>query len=108
MKRIDPVVLKVLGLTLVIALVVIGVNIGAKAYEITQAPWWLLLTLPFMPFLTVLVITLIAWSINPNLVFDSKCKHESDGISRLSNPPKNKCKKCGEFYSADVLKGGGQ
>ncbi len=103
MKSIDPVVLKVLGLTILIALVFIGINTGAKTYGITQATWWLLLTVPFMPFLTVFVIALIAWSINPNLVFDGKCKHESDGISRLSNPPKNKCKKCGEFYNPRTL-----
>lgn len=103
MKPIDPVVKKVLGLMLLVALVVVGVNIGAKTYGITQAPWWFLLTVPFMPFLTVLAITLIAWSINPNYVFDGKCKHESDGISRLSNPPKNKCKKCGEFYNPHAL-----
>lgn len=99
MKAIDPVVKQALGLTLVIALVVIGVNVGAKTYGITQAPWWFLLTVPFMPLLTILAIAIIAWSINPNLVFDTKCKHESDGIRRLSSPPKNKCKKCGEFYS---------
>lgn len=72
MKRIDPVVLKVVGLTILIAIVFIGINIGAKTYEITKAPWWFLLTVPFMPFLTVLAITLIAWLNNPNLVFDSK------------------------------------
>lgn len=27
-----------------------------------------------------------------------KCEHESDGIMYTSNPPKLKCKKCGEFY----------
>ena len=26
------------------------------------------------------------------------CQHESDGAIYCSNPPKNKCKKCGEFY----------
>jgi len=26
------------------------------------------------------------------------CKHESDGLIYTSNPPQNKCKKCGEFY----------
>jgi hypothetical protein len=26
------------------------------------------------------------------------CKHESDGSIYTSNPPQNKCKKCGEFY----------
>ncbi|MFP1026446.1 hypothetical protein ACLDZY_06545 [Acinetobacter baumannii] len=35
------------------------------------------------------------------------CKHESDGSHLLSKPPKTKCKKCGEIYSADVLKGEG-
>lgn len=33
------------------------------------------------------------------------CRHESDGTNRLSLPPKTKCKKCGKFYSANVLKG---
>ncbi|MEI1663266.1 hypothetical protein V8P84_07135 [Acinetobacter baumannii] len=36
------------------------------------------------------------------------CKHESDGTNRLSLPPKTKCKKCGEFYSAHELKEGDQ
>ncbi len=27
-----------------------------------------------------------------------ECKHESDGLDYLSNPPKTRCKKCGEFY----------
>lgn len=35
------------------------------------------------------------------------CRHESDGTNRLSLPPKTKCKKCGKFYSANVLKGEG-
>ncbi len=26
------------------------------------------------------------------------CKHESDDMIYTSHPPKNKCKKCGEFY----------
>ncbi len=26
------------------------------------------------------------------------CEHESDGLVYCSNPPQNKCKKCGEFY----------
>ncbi len=26
------------------------------------------------------------------------CDHESDGLIYTSNPPQNKCKKCGEFY----------
>jgi len=26
------------------------------------------------------------------------CEHESDGMIYTSNPPQNKCKKCGEFY----------
>jgi hypothetical protein len=26
------------------------------------------------------------------------CNHESDGLIYNSNPPQNKCKKCGEFY----------
>ncbi|QXB47676.1 hypothetical protein [Acinetobacter seifertii] len=76
MKSIDPVVLKVMGLTILIALVFIGINTGAKTYGITQAPWWFLLTVSFMPFLTVLAITLIAWEINPNLVFDSKERNQ--------------------------------
>ncbi|HDX6210115.1 TPA: hypothetical protein RP468_002706 [Acinetobacter baumannii] len=37
-----------------------------------------------------------------------ECRHESDGTNRLSLPPKTKCKKCGKFYSANVLKGEGQ
>ena len=37
-----------------------------------------------------------------------ECKHESDGTNRLSFPPKTKCKKCGEFYSAHELKEGDQ
>lgn len=36
-----------------------------------------------------------------------ECRHESDGTNRLSLPPKTKCKKCGKFYSANVLKGEG-
>ncbi|MDP7845786.1 hypothetical protein LPS07_05510 [Acinetobacter pittii] len=36
-----------------------------------------------------------------------ECRHESDGTNRLSLPPKTKCKKCGEFYSTNVLKGEG-
>lgn len=27
-----------------------------------------------------------------------ECKHEDDGMVYCSNPPQNKCKKCGEFY----------
>lgn len=27
-----------------------------------------------------------------------KCEHESNGLSYMSNPPQNKCLKCGEFY----------
>lgn len=27
-----------------------------------------------------------------------ECEHEPDGNIYTSNPPKNKCKKCGEFY----------
>lgn len=27
-----------------------------------------------------------------------ECKHESDGSFLLSDPPRTKCKKCGEFY----------
>lgn len=34
-----------------------------------------------------------------------KCTHKSDGSHLLSNPPKTKCKKCGEFYSVNKLKG---
>lgn len=37
-----------------------------------------------------------------------ECKHESDGSHLLSNPPKTKCKKCGEFYSVYELKEGDQ
>lgn len=29
---------------------------------------------------------------------DLKCQHESDGNIYCSNPPQNKCVKCGEFY----------
>lgn len=29
---------------------------------------------------------------------DEKCEHESDGMIYCSNPPQNKCTKCGEFY----------
>lgn len=28
----------------------------------------------------------------------NRCQHESDGLIYTSNPPQNKCKKCGEFY----------
>lgn len=28
-----------------------------------------------------------------------KCEHERDGLSYYTNPPKNKCMKCGEFYT---------
>ncbi|WP_455799082.1 hypothetical protein [Acinetobacter baumannii] len=37
-----------------------------------------------------------------------ECKHESDGTNRLSLPPKTRCWKCGEFYSAHELKEGDQ
>ncbi len=30
--------------------------------------------------------------------FPEKCQHKSDGLIYTSNPPQNKCKKCGEFY----------
>ncbi len=38
--------------------------------------------------------------INRNQVaFDIKrCQHEHDGMIYTSNPPQNKCIKCGEFY----------
>jgi hypothetical protein len=29
---------------------------------------------------------------------DPQCRHESDGMIYTSNPPQNKCKKCGAFY----------
>ena len=32
------------------------------------------------------------------LVVNEVCKHESDGLRYTSNPPQNKCKKCGKFY----------
>lgn len=28
----------------------------------------------------------------------NKCQHEHDGLIYTSNPPQNKCVKCGEFY----------
>lgn len=31
-----------------------------------------------------------------------KCKHQSDGSILFSNPPKYKCKYCGEFYDINV------
>ncbi len=32
-------------------------------------------------------------------MFDNyRCDHKSDGTVYTSNPPQNKCKKCGEFY----------
>lgn len=71
MKRLDPIVLKIMGLALLFAIVFIGISIGAKAYGITRAPWWFLLTVLFMPFTTVLAITLGAWGVDPNLVFDT-------------------------------------
>lgn len=30
------------------------------------------------------------------------CEHKSDNIRYCSNPPKNKCIKCGKFYSVDA------
>lgn len=33
-----------------------------------------------------------------NQYFIRKCEHESDGLSYMTNPPQNKCLKCGEFY----------
>lgn len=30
--------------------------------------------------------------------FVEECQHESDGMIYTSNPPQNKCNKCGEFY----------
>lgn len=39
---------------------------------------------------------------------NGECKHESDGSFLLSDPPRTKCKKCGEFYSAHELKEGDQ
>lgn len=32
------------------------------------------------------------------MIDNYKCNHESDGMCYTSNPPKNKCKKCGKFY----------
>ncbi len=29
---------------------------------------------------------------------DAECQHESEEIGYTSNPPQNRCKKCGEFY----------
>lgn len=29
---------------------------------------------------------------------EEDCEHENDGMVYCSNPPQNKCKKCGEFY----------
>lgn len=37
---------------------------------------------------------------------NGECKHESDGSFLLSDPPRTKCKKCGEFYFK-ALKGEG-
>jgi hypothetical protein len=31
-------------------------------------------------------------------MIDNYCEHESDGLIYTSNPPKNKCVKCEEFY----------
>ena len=31
-------------------------------------------------------------------MIDNYCEHVSDGLIYTSNPPKLKCKKCGEFY----------
>ncbi|MDO7443709.1 hypothetical protein Q5X61_08125 [Acinetobacter baumannii] len=36
------------------------------------------------------------------------CNHESNGVAMLSNPPVFKCKKCGENYKKQALKGGGE
>lgn len=33
-----------------------------------------------------------------SLIDNYKCNHESDGLIYTSNPPKNKCVKCKEFY----------
>ena len=33
-----------------------------------------------------------------DMIENYKCDHESDGMCYTSNPPQNKCKKCGEFY----------
>jgi hypothetical protein len=33
-----------------------------------------------------------------SMIDNYKCDHESDGLIYTSNPPQNKCKKCGEFY----------
>lgn len=34
-----------------------------------------------------------------HLIIDKyQCKHESDGMCCTSEPPQNKCIKCGEFY----------
>lgn len=35
------------------------------------------------------------------------CNHESNGIARLSSPPTFQCKKCGECYREQALKGEG-
>jgi hypothetical protein len=33
-----------------------------------------------------------------SMIDNYKCNHESDGLIYTSNPPKNKCVKCREFY----------
>ncbi|MFV5310602.1 hypothetical protein, partial [Acinetobacter baumannii] len=35
------------------------------------------------------------------------CNHESNGVAMLSNPPVFKCRKCGENYKKQALKGEG-
>ncbi len=32
------------------------------------------------------------------LIDNHQCTHKSDGMFYTSNPPQNKCIKCGEFY----------
>lgn len=42
------------------------------------------------------------------LALHGECTHESDGSFLLSDPPKTKCKKCGEFYFKNSFKAGDQ
>tara|TARA_R110000868_G_C10693842_1_gene748595 strand:+ start:233 stop:508 length:276 start_codon:yes stop_codon:yes gene_type:complete len=42
--------------------------------------------------------TLIDIQINQSQDDIDRCQHEHDGMIYTSNPPQNKCIKCGEFY----------